>query len=46
LSKIPKNFRDFRELLHFQELRFREFRILNRENQVLKIDKISGEHNE
>jgi len=33
LSKIPRIFRDFRELLNFQELHFREFEISNRESQ-------------
>jgi len=40
LFKILSIFRDF------QELRFREVGILNRENQILKINKISGERNE
>jgi len=33
LSKIPRIFRDFWELLNFQELRFREFEISNRKSQ-------------
>jgi len=36
---------DFRELLKFQKIRFQEFRILNRKTEVLKINKVSGEHN-
>jgi len=36
ISKISRIFRDFRKLLNFQELRFREFRTSNRESQKLR----------
>jgi len=45
LCKIARIFYNIRELLNFRELRFREFEILNHENQILKIDEVSGEHN-
>jgi len=36
LSKIPRIFREFQELLNFQELQFREFGISNCKNKVSK----------